>query len=172
MRKISRENDYWQIAWIMLLIWAYFKFVYYVKNVSYPATFIFIVFLIQFALTILFFHIFTSFSSKESSLKSFTFTMVYSLFPTFIWFLANSILYLILPPPRTNSVSGITFSIVFISFSVAILIWKIILTYLAVRFSSKLPFYRIVYAMILYLCVLSPYIIVLYKLKLFRVPFI
>ncbi len=172
IRKISQEEDNWQILIILFFIFVYFQMAHEIKNAYFSPVFIFLIFVIQFVLSVFFFYFLTSFSSKTPSLKSYFFTFTYSLLPTLIWFIINSLLYVLLPPPRTNSLLGIIFSLIFISFSVGLLLWKIILTYLAIRFSSKLPFYRIVYAMILYLCVLSPYIVILYKLKIFRVPFI
>lgn len=172
LRKISLEEDYLQIIFIIFFIFIYFQLAHQIKNFAFSPVFIFLIFFIQFVLSIFFFYFLTSISSKEVSLKSYFFTFTYSLLPTLIWFITNSLLYVLFPPPRTPSALGIIFSLIFISFSIGLLLWKIILTYLAIRFSSKLPFYRIIYAIILYLCVLSPYIIVLYKLKIFRVPFI
>ncbi len=172
MRRISQENDYWQMVIILFFVYIYFQLAHEIKNTAFPPVFIFLIFLTQFLLSIFFFFLVTSFSAKTASLRSYFNTFVYSLLPTLVWFVVNSFLYVLLPPPRTTSLLGIIFSIIFISFSVAVLIWKIILSYLAIRFSSKLPFYRIIYAIILYLCIISPYIIVLYKLKIFRVPFI
>jgi hypothetical protein len=96
----------------------------------------------------------------------------YSLFPTLIWFTTNSVLYRFLPPPRTISILGKAFSVLFLSFSISLLVWKLILVYLAIRFSSKLNFYNIVYIILLYLCIFIPYSLLLYHLKIFRIPFI
>ena len=172
MRKISQENDYWQIALIFFFVFLYFKFIYYLRPNPYPATFIFIIFILNFCLTVLFFYLLNSRVNRNIKLSSFIFTFTYSLFPTLIWFIANSFLYLLIPPPRTLSILGRVFSIFFISFSVSLLIWKIILVYLAIRFSSKLNFYRIIYSIFLYLCLLLPYSVFLYQLKIFRIPFI
>lgn len=172
MRKISLENDYWQIALIFLLVFLYFKFIYYIRPHFYPATFIFLVFLFNFFLTILFFYLLSLWINKDTKLSSFIFTFAYSLFPTFIWFIVNSFLYLFLPPPRTFSILGKLFSVFFITFSISLLFWKANLVYLSIRFSSKLNFYWIIYCLILYLCFFIPYSIFLYYLKIFRVPFI
>jgi hypothetical protein len=172
MRKISLENDYWQIAIILFLVFLYFKFIYYLRPNPYPATFVFIIFIFNFSLTVLFFYFFSKKLNKDIKLSNFIFTLSYSLFPTLIWFIVNSFLFLLIPPPRTLSILGRVFSIFFISFSVSFLIWKIILVYLAIRFSSKLNFYRIIYSILLYLCLFLPYSVFLYQLKIFRVPFI
>ncbi len=172
MRKISLEKDYWQIVIIFFLVFLYFKFIYYLRQNPYPAAFVFLVFLFNFFLTILFFHLFSLRINKDIKLSSFIFTFAYSLFPTLIWFITNSFLYLLLPPPRTSSILGKSFSVFFIAFSISLLIWKLILVYLSIRFSSKLNFYRIIYLIILYICFFLPYSALLYYFKIFRVPFI
>lgn len=172
MRKISQEKDYWQIGIIFFIVFVYFKFAYFLRTDPYPATFIFLVFLFNFCLTIFFFYAINRFLDKNIQLSSFVFTFSYSLFPTLIWFISNSILYKLVPPPRTFSILGKAFSTFFIAYSVSLLLWKIILFYLSIRFSAKLNFYRTVYLIILYLSIFLPYSILLYHFKIFRVPFI
>jgi hypothetical protein len=122
---------------------------------------------------IFFFFFFSSVIHKKTvSLTSFVLTFSYTLIPTLFWFVVNSFLYALLPPPRTISLMGKAFSVVYISFSVGMLLWKIILQYLAVRFATKLDFYRILYAFILYLVMMIPYALFLYSVKFFRIPFL
>ena len=175
MRKISMEKDYYQPAIIIGIIFIYFKFIYYLRDKLYPATLVYILFIINFLLTVAFFYLLSKLfakNKKEIRFSSFIFTFVYSLFPTLIWFLSTSILYIFLPPPRTFSLMGKGFSIFFIAYSLSLLIWKFILVYLAVRFSSKQNFFRIIFMIIFYLIWFIPYSIFLYQLKLFRIPFI
>lgn len=175
MRKISLEKDYWQPGIIVGLILIYFKFIYYLREKMYPATFIYMSFIINFLLTVIFFYFLSKLLSKnkkEVIFSSFLFTFSYSLLPTLIWFLSTSILYIFLPPPRTFSLLGKGFSILFIAYSLSLLIWKFILVYLAVRFSSKLNFFRIIYMIIFFLIWFIPYSIFLYQFKIFRIPFI
>jgi hypothetical protein len=177
MRKISLEKDYYQLLIISILVFLYFKFIYFLRDKPYPATFLFVIFLIDFLLTILFFYFLSKLfntikNKKEIYFVSFIFTFSYSLLPTLIWFLSTSLLYVILPPPRTLSILGKGFSIFFVAFSLSLLIWKFILVYLAVRFSSKQNFFRIFYMLILYIVWYIPYSIILYDFRLFRIPFI
>lgn len=172
MRKIAEEKDYWQIIILLSLIFFYFKFAYFLRDKPHPATLTFFIFILHFFLSVFFFYLLASFSQKNLKLSSFIFTFSYSLFPTLIWFLATSLLYIILPPPRTFSLLGRAFSIFFTSFSLSLLAWKIILVYLAIRFSTKLNFYRIVYLMILYFVWFIPYSLLLYYNRIFRIPFI
>lgn len=172
MRKISFEKDYYQLLIIFGLVFLYFKFIYFLRDKPYPATLIFLIFLFNFFLTVFFFYFLSKVFEKRLNWKSFVFTFSYSLFPTLIWFLSTSMLYILLPPPRTLSLLGKGFSIFFIAYSLSLLIWKFILVYLAVRFSSKQNFFRILYMIVLYLIWFIPYSILLYNFKLFRIPFI
>lgn len=177
MRKISQEKDYYQLLIISGLIFLYFKFIYFLRDKTYPATLVFLFFLLNFILSVFFFYLLNKFFSlnknkEKISFFSFIFTFAYSLFPTLIWFLSTSLLYVFLPPPRTLSFLGRAFSIFFIAYSLSLLIWKLILEYLAVRFSSKQNFIKIFYMMILYLVWFLPYSVFLYKLHFFRIPFI
>lgn len=164
LRKISLEKDWLQVLIIFMFVFLYFQLTGRNKN--------FLFFIVTFLLTIFFFFLFSRISRKDISLKSFVFTFSYSLLPTLIWFVTNSILYFSLPPPRTLSLLGRAFSIFFVAFSLSLLLWKIILVYLAIRFSSKLNFYRIIYMMVLYGCILAPYSVLMYYWQIFRVPFI
>lgn len=172
MRKISKDKDYSQVFIIFILVFLYFKFIYYLRSNPYPATIIFLIFIFNFLVTTLFFYILGKFSDQNIELSSFIFTFAYSLLPTIIWFVVSSILYLILPPPRTFSPQGLGFSIFYIAFSISLLAWKIILWYLSLRFSTRLGFYRITYMLFLFLLWVLPYSLLLYHFKIFRIPFI
>lgn len=171
MRKISNEGDYYQVGIIFLLVFIYFKFIYFLRSDPYPATFLFMIFLLNFFGSVYFFYL-VSKNFEKVDLKSFIFTFSYSLFPTLIWFIGNSILYILFPPPRFPTFLGKGFSIFFIAFSISLLIWKFILFYLALRFSTKLSFFRLTYLVVLYLTWFVPYSFLLYHFKIFRVPFI
>jgi len=172
MRRISLETDYLQLGTIFLVVYVYFKFVYYLKDKPLPATIIFFIFLINFFLTVNFFYLICRIFNRQVEFSSFFFTFSYSLLPTLIWFFSVSLFYIILPPPRTLSLMGRGFSVFFIAYSLSLLVWKLILVYLSLRFSTKLGFYRIIYLIILYLTWFLPYSMLLYQLKIFRVPFI
>lgn len=172
MRKISFEKDYCQLLIITGLVFLYFKFIYFLRDKPYPATLIFLIFVFNFFLTVFFFYFLSKVYEKRINWKSFMFTFSYSLLPTLIWFISTSILYIFLPPPRTFSVLGQAFSIFFMAYSLNFLVWKLILVYLAVRFSSKQNFFRTFYMIVLYLVWFLPYSVLLYYFRFFRVPFI
>lgn len=172
MRKISKENDYEQLFFLYLLVYVYFYGAYRIRPTDVIPLVSFISFFGLFIITVSFFYLFSRMFSKDIRVSSFVFTLSYSLFPTLIWFITNSLFYYFLPPPRTLSILGKAFSIFFIAFSISLLVWKLILIYCAIRFSSKFGFYRIMYSFILYLCLLIPASLLLYQLNIFRIPFI
>ncbi len=96
----------------------------------------------------------------------------YTLVPTVLWFFATSVLYVVLPPPRTTSVQGIVFSILYLVFSTTLLFWKIILAYLTLRFGMKLDLAKIIKVLIFVLPLFVVYSLIMYKMGIFKVPFI
>ncbi len=96
----------------------------------------------------------------------------YTLLPTVFWFLATSVLYLILPPPRTQSMAGIAFSVVYLVFSSMLLAWKVTLGYLTLRFGMKLDLVRIGGVVIAAAASWGLYSVLMYRLGIFRIPFL
>jgi len=172
MRRISLEKDYWQIFFIFLLVFIYFNLSYFLTDRNYLPIFKFFIFLINFFSMIGFFYFLGRFFNKKIKKRPFFFTFSYALFPTLVWFFTALFFYFILPPPRSLSFMGKAFSIFFITFSLTIFYWKLILFYLAIRFSTGLSFFEIVYLIFLFLLWYIPYSIILYYLKIFRIPFI
>lgn len=180
MRKIVIEKkDCYQILIIFLLVYLYFVFANMVRRrtlhpfiISTSSLKTFIFFLATFLTVSAFFYLIGRPYNSKVKYADILFAFAYSLFPTLIWFFTTSTLYFILPPPRTFSFLGQSFSLVFITFSLVMFFWKIILFYLALRFSLRASFYKIVYLSSLFLAWFMPYSILMYKLKVFRVPFI
>jgi hypothetical protein len=174
MRMISFDGSFKEVVVIFLIIGAYFLFADHQRSYIISPVVIFFITILHYLLTALFFAVFKITLGQEKSIeiKGFLRLFAYSLIPTTVWFYANSSLYVLLPPPRTESIWGEIFSIAFISFSISILFWKIIVLYLAVRFSTSLRFFSIMYAMSLYIAFILPYSFFLYALKLFRIPFL
>ncbi len=173
MRRIAvSETDTLQLLVIAALAGVYFLFSYQVKEFPGTPLVSFGVFLVNISVTIAFLYGFSRAIEKTAGLRSYIFTVAYTMFPTLTWFFANSIFFVLLPPPRTLSIPGKVFSIFFIAFSLSLLAWKLILFYLAIRFSSGMRFTRILYIILLYLCLVIPYSILLYHLRISRIPFI
>ena len=108
----------------------------------------------------------------KSKLKNMFVLWSYTLVPTLFWFFLTSILYLLLPPPRTLSVFGKLFSLVFIAFSLSVLLWKMVLFYLALRFGLKLDLLKIIIISLIITPLVVIYSFTFYKLGILRIPFI
>lgn len=109
---------------------------------------------------------------KRAAVKPVLLAWSYTLVPTVTWFLATSLLYVLLPPPRTTSVPGILFSLLFLVFSVTLLWWKVTLSYLTLRFGLKLT---LVQAIVVGVCSapgMAAWAYAMYKLGIFKVPFL
>lgn len=96
----------------------------------------------------------------------------YTLVPTLLWFLATSILYVFLPPPRTESLPGIVFSLLYLVFSVMLFFWKITLAYLTLRFGMRLDLSKILTVAAISLPMAGLYSYIMYRFGIFKVPFI
>ena len=109
---------------------------------------------------------------RQTRLQSLFTLWSYSLLPTLLWFFATSMLYVVLPPPRTTALLGKSYSVLFICFSITALVWKVILYYLTVRFGLRIDLFRILIVTL----VIAPFIIlytfVMYQNGIFRVPFL
>lgn len=173
MRKIANEQDLGQSVVILSMILVYF-FIADKFRINKYSPFILFVLTIFNVLVTTFYLFFLSKLKKINKVRlvSFIITIIYTLLPTLIWFTFNTFLYLILPPPRNLTLLGKAFSIFYIGISIALLLWKIILDYLAVRFLTGFSFYRVLYIIILYVTIALPYSLLLYSLGLFRIPFI
>ncbi|PIS15938.1 hypothetical protein COT62_01085 [Candidatus Roizmanbacteria bacterium CG09_land_8_20_14_0_10_41_9] len=172
MRKISQETDFLQILIIFFFIFVYFLFVALIRNSPIHSIVNMGIFLFQFGVTVLFFYGIGVMASKKGNFYSYLFTLSYTMLPTFVWFTVNTTLFLVFPPHGTLSFFGKGFNMLFLSFSLSIFFWKILLVYLAIRFSSGWSFFRILYVFLLYLIVLFFYWYLSLYFKLFLVPFL
>lgn len=96
----------------------------------------------------------------------------YTLLPTVLWFGITSVLWVFLPPPRTTSVPGVLFSLLFIVFSATLLWWKITLAYLVLRFGFKFDLKRNIIVALICAPVLAAWSWALYTWGIFKVPFL
>lgn len=106
------------------------------------------------------------------TLRSVLLTWGYSLIPTLLWFFATSIFYVLLPPPRQQTVQGWIFSVLFISFSVSLFFWKGLLYYLTLRFGLRLNLQRGIIVSLIFLPLLFVVSFLLYTAGVFKVPFV
>lgn len=174
MRTIYFDGTYKETYFIFMMIFIYFNLSNYVKNETSNPVLLLAIVLVQLIMTISFFGIFSKIINlnKKFYFKKYFTLFSYSLIPTIVFFYVNTLLYGILPPPRSNTVLAEIFSIMFISFATSIFFWKIIILYLAVRYSTALKFFTILYTILIYISIVLPYSILLLKLNLFRIPFL
>ena len=97
---------------------------------------------------------------------------LYSLVPTILWFLLTSFFYFILPPPRSESIKGLFFSLLFIGISITLFYWKAMLYYLTLRFGHKLSLGKIILTTTVIIPLAFGYSLLTYRLGIFRIPFI
>lgn len=114
----------------------------------------------------------SNFFSKQGKLSSFMLLWAFTLLPTLSWFLITTLLYAFLPPPRTLSIKGQLFSILFMTFSFACFFWKGILYYLSLRVGLHLETRQITAVSTIVLPLIFLYAILMFKLRIFGVPFI
>ncbi|MGB4966451.1 MAG: hypothetical protein WBO77_05090 [Microgenomates group bacterium] len=169
MRKISHVFDHKQVMLIFFLVFAYF---YSVSFMFGHNILNFLYFLGSFFLTIVFFYGSGRLCRYQVSLSSLISTWSYGLLPTLLWFFLTAILFALFPPPRTQSLMGTVLSILFVGISVSLLLWKITLIYLAIRFSLKTNAIMTGFFMIIYGVWFLPYTYALYFFSISRVPFI
>jgi len=168
MRRISLHGYYGELFPIYFFSFLYFLLAARVRqnqNTVLP-------FLIFYTLSIVFFSCLPGKDTREIRFKKYIKTWTNTLLPTLIWFYSNMIFFIILPPPRSIMITGKMFSVFFIAFSVSLLVWKLILVYLSLRFSSRIPFLRILYYIILYLVLLIPLSLYFYQIGISRIPFV
>lgn len=97
---------------------------------------------------------------------------VYTLIPTVLWFFVTSVLYVLLPPPRTTSAAGVIFSAVFLVFSATILWWKIVSSYLVLRFCLRCDLSRAFAVAGISAPLVGAWAYAMYRLHVFTVPFL
>lgn len=109
---------------------------------------------------------------SKGSVKSVFLPWTYSLLPTVAWFFATSLLWFLFPPPRTTSFTGQLLSFAFIVFSLFLLFWKGVLYYLTLRFGLRIGLWKIISVSIIIFPLGALYAIAMYRLGVFRIPFI
>ncbi len=172
MRKIAAKPDTYPIFLLHLAIFGYFCWADQLRNYQFAPLTVFILFEMIFSLSTAFFIVMGRIFKIKTAFSTVFVTLSYTLLPTLLWFIVTSILYSILPPPRTLSTLGIVFSLVYITFSLCLLFWKLLLWFLAIRYATQLSFYRVMYAILLHITLSIPFFMLLNSFRLFRVPFI
>ncbi len=184
MRNISKGFDIYQIATILVAVYLYFMYAVAIRHkvinplVTSTSAFVtFGYFFLTWILAISFYFVVGKILYKFGKAKPLSFDryvmlFAYSLIPTLLWFFMTSTLYLAFPPPRYETGLGKVFSLLFVVVSLTLLMWRVVLWYLSLRFSFRAQFFTIVAVMVIFMLWFVPYTIFMYKLGIFRIPFI
>jgi hypothetical protein len=178
-RRIAKTRNRWELLAIGGLLLAYFATASIVKTAAfrpYLLTKQFVVLGSGAASTYLFVSALLWAVGRRfggvGEFTGFAIAWAYTLMPTVLWFWATSILYVVLPPPRTTSTQGVLFSLFYLGFSATLLYWKIILSYLALRFSLRMDLRQILLTVLVSSPAILLYGIFMYKMHIFKIPFI
>ncbi len=178
-RKIVDRGKAGELIYVALLLSVYFVFASIVKVASFRPFLLsrqFIVLAaatgITYILTVALFWTVGKLVGAQGNLKGLAVLWGYSLLGTLSWFLSTSVLYVILPPPRTTSAAGVAFSILFLIFSATLFFWKATIAYLTLRFSLRLNLGKIFIVLACTVPVLGLYSYVMYQIGIFKIPFI
>ncbi|MDP1722404.1 MAG: hypothetical protein Q8L37_04275 [Candidatus Gottesmanbacteria bacterium] len=109
---------------------------------------------------------------SKATFKSIAVGWGYTIIPTVCWFFMTSMLYVLLPPPRTTSAAGIAFSVLFLIVSATLFFWKLTLGYLALRFGLKFDLAKILTVVGIVGPIVGIWSWGLYRLGIFKVPFL
>jgi len=160
-RKIVDRGSAWELVYIAIL--AYFLLVSPVKVGAAIATY---------ALVVLAVWVVGRRIGGRGTLSGVARGWGYTLLPTVCWFFMTSLLYVLLPPPRTTSLAGITFSVLFLIVSGTLFFWKLTLGYLALRFGLKLDLVRILVVVAVVAPIVGVWSWGMYRLGIFKIPFL
>jgi len=178
-RRIVTKGSVWELGYIGALVALYLATATIVKNPYFRPFFLtrqYVVLLsatgCTFCVVVGLYAIIGRIFKSSGTLRALVMGWGYSLVPTLTWFWITSLLYIILPPPRTTGVLGIAFSVVYLIFSAVVLFWKIILAYLTIRFALRFDFKKIVATFAVAIPILGIYSVAMYRLGIFKIPFI
>ncbi len=177
-RRIAERSSLGELIFIALLLALYFATASFVRAPSFRVFFLTRHFATlalatggTFIVVVALFWLIGSFVGATGRPRGFLLAWAYTLVPTLLWFLVTSLLYVIIPPPRTARPLGIFFSVLYVSFSATLLFWKVTLGYLAIRFGMRLSLGKILIVTGIVLPILGLYSIGMYRMGIFRVPF-
>ena len=178
-RRIIDHGSLWELVYIGLVLAVYFALASLVKTAAFRPflltrqfILLYAAALLGFLVTVIALWLIGTMVGGVGKATKLALGWAYTLIPTVTWFLATSLLYVILPPPRTTSLLGISFSIVFLLFSAMLFWWKLTLAYLTLRFGMRLDLGKIIIVAALTLIVVGFYSRFMYTLGIFTVPFI
>ena len=178
-RMIVDRSRYGELACIGIIAGVYFFVASFVKTALFSPflltrqwIILFSGFILTYILVVSLFWIISSFLGRSGNLKGFVLGWGYTLVPTIAWFWMTSLLYILLPPPRSTQSTGLVFSVMYLLISITLLFWKITLSYLSLRFGLRLDLGKILLLNVIVLPLLGIYSYYMYYAGVFRIPFI
>lgn len=178
-RRIVSRGSAWELLCIGVALCLYFVSASVARTASFRPFLLtkgFVVLaaatVVSYGVTVLLFWVGGRLAGAKGKFQGFALGWGYTLIPTLLWFWSTSILYVLIPPPRTTSSGGMLFSVLYLLFSATLLFWKVILSYLALRFGLKLDLGKIIAISIVVLPILFLYSIGMYRIGIFRIPFL
>lgn len=180
IRALSLSKNYVQIIFIWLLIFAYISLASLLrKGISAGPLFltlhwgkIFSGIVITFVLSWGALYYLGLLVGGKGKPKNLFLPWSFSLIPTLLWFLTTSFFYFFLPPPRTQSLKGQLFSIVFLALTTTLFYWKCVSYYLTLRFGHLLNLKQVIIVSLFFVPLLLLYALATYKLGIFKIPFV
>lgn len=173
------EDDPLQLVYILALISIYFFLVSPLKIRSFHpflltinASRLMTATLSAYILICFFFYAAGKIMNRTVQLGPILLSWGYSLIPTLVWFLVTSVFYVILPPPRQETLPGRLFSLMFLTFSLSLFLWKGLLYYLTLRFALRFDLLRIIIVSFVFFPLLTLYSWWMYQLGIFSIPFV
>lgn len=178
-RRIINHGSIWELVPLGVLLSCYFAIASLVKTAAFrpfvlTKQFILIAIsvVLTYCITVTLLFFFGRLVKGTGSIVKIAIAWGYTLLPTLIWFLGTSVLYVLIPPPRSGRPLGVLFSAIFLVFSIVLFFWKAMLTYLTLRFGMRLDLWRILAVFVVVGGIMVWYSIGMYRIGIFKIPFI
>lgn len=179
MRKMVKEGGVSELSFIVFMLLGYFVLASLVKTAAFRPYLLTKQFILLsggafggYMLAVGLIYLAGKILRSTGSLWGVAFSWAHTLYPTVMWFFMTSLLFVILPPPRTTRIEGIAFSFLYIVISTAVLSWKVILSYLSIRFSLRFGIGKILLVTVVVGPFIALYYYFMYKAGIFRIPFL
>lgn len=178
-RNIVHHGILWETVWMWAIVSLYFAVTTIVKTPVFRPFFltkhfltVLIAAIVGYLLLSCSLWILGRLVGGKGSLREMFLGWGYTLIPSVLWFFATSLLYVLIPPPRTTSLAGVSFSILYLVFSATLFFWKITLAYLSIRFGMRLDLAKISIVTLGMIPIIGIYSFMMYRLGIFKIPFI
>ncbi|MEK7543619.1 MAG: YIP1 family protein [Patescibacteria group bacterium] len=178
-RKVVGKGGAWELVYVAALAIVYFSLASLVKVAAFRpfllskhAVVLAVAALVTYMLVVCVVWLVGKQFGGKGTMKGIAVGWGYTMLPTVCWFFMTSLLYILLPPPRTASIAGTGFSVLFLVVSTTLFFWKLTLGYLTLRFGLKLDLWRILAVVGVVGPVMGVWSWGMYRLGIFRVPFL